>query len=175
MRAIPVRLLLSAAVGAMFTVAPVAALKLCTYSTGDLNEGSQTFIVKVVAAGGAGARGTLRVTGPGLTRIVPFKLKKGGIGLVALPLTQPMALTLTPTLIVKPVKHTRTDHVTFTPTNTNSTAGRRMRRALVARLGPGVSPTRGGLLAMSQRSAPASRRGRESPVRRLFRASGIER
>src|ERR1700712_3076349 len=131
MRSNPVRLLLSAVVVAVFTVAPVAAsaassgvakvgpLKLCTYTTGDLNEGSQTFIVKVVAAGGAGVRGTLRMTGPGVNRTVPFKLKKGGIGLVALPLTAPAALTLTTTLVLKPVKHTRTDQVSFTPTNTN--------------------------------------------------------
>jgi hypothetical protein len=137
MRSIPVRLLLSAAVVAIFTVAPVTAsagssgaakvgpLKLCTYSTGDVNEGSQTFIVKLVASGGAGVKGTLQMTGPGLKRTVPFKLKKGGIGLVALPLTPPVALTLTTTLILKPAKHTRTDHVTFAPTNTNSTAAPR--------------------------------------------------
>jgi hypothetical protein len=137
MRSIPVRLLLSAAVVAALTVAPVAAnaassgaakvgpLKLCTYSTGDLNEGSQTLTVKVVASGGAGVRGTLRMTGPGLNRTVPFKLKKGGIGLVALPLTPPVALTLTTTLILKPVKHTRTDHVTFTLADTNPTAAPR--------------------------------------------------
>jgi hypothetical protein len=136
-RSIRVCLLLSAAVAAAFTVAPGAAnagssgvavvgpLKLCTYSTGDVNEGSQTFIVKMVAAGGAGVRGTLRVTGPGMNRTVPFKLKKGGIGLVALPLTPPVALTLTTTLLLKPAKHTRTDHVTFTLTNTNPTAGPR--------------------------------------------------
>jgi len=137
MRSIPVRLLLSAGVVAAFTVAPVAAnagssgvakvgpLKLCTYSTGDLNEGSQTLIVKVVVSGGAGVRGTLRMTGPGLNRTVPFKLKKGGIGLVALPLTPPVTLTLTTTLILKPVKHTRTDHVTFAPENSNPTAAPR--------------------------------------------------
>ena len=137
MRSIPVRLLLSSAAVAVFTVAPVAAdarsssaakvgpLKLCTYSTGDVNEGSQTLIVKMVAAGGAGVRGTLRMTGSGLNRTVPFKLKKGGIGLVALPLTPPVALTLTTTLVLKPAKHTRTDHVTFTPANTNPTAAPR--------------------------------------------------
>ena len=137
MRSIPVRLMLSAAVVAVFTVAPVAAnagsssvakvgpLKLCTYSTGDVNEGSQTFIVKVVASGGAGVRGTLRTTGPGLNRTIPFKLKKGGIGLVALPLTPPVALTLTTTLALKGVKDARIDHVTFTPTNTNPTAAQR--------------------------------------------------
>jgi hypothetical protein len=134
MRSIPVRLLLSAAAVAILPVAPVAAnagpssaakvrtLKLCTYRTGDVNEGSQTFIVKVVAAGGTGVKGTLRVAGPGLNRTVPFKLKKGGIGLVALPLTPPVTLTLTTTLASKPVKLTRTDHVTFTPTNTNPAA-----------------------------------------------------
>lgn len=137
MRSIPVRLLLSAAVVAGFAVAPVAAdagsssvakvgaLKLCTYSTGDVNEGSSTLIVKVVASGGAGVRGTLRTTGAGITRTLPFKLKKGGIGLVALPLTQPVALTLTTTLILKPAKHTRTDHVTFAPANSNPTAAQR--------------------------------------------------
>src|SRR3954468_24912486 len=133
MRSTRTRLMLSAAVLAAFMVAPVAAnagssgkevvgpLKLCTYSTGDLNEGSQTLIVKVVAPGGAGVRGTLRVRATGLDRAVPFKLKKGGIGLVALPLTPPGALTLTTTLAFKPVKHTRTDHVTFAPTNSNPT------------------------------------------------------
>jgi hypothetical protein len=135
MRSIPVRLLLSAAAVAVFTGAPVAAnagsssvakvgpLKVCTYTTGDLNEGSQILIVKVVASGGAGVKGTLRMTGPGLTRTVPFKLKKGGIGLVALPpLTTPVALTLTTTLALKPVKHTRTVQVNFAPTNTNPAA-----------------------------------------------------
>ena len=135
MRSIPVRPLLCSAAVAVFTVAPVAAnagsssaakvgpLKLCTYTTGDVNEGSQILIVKVVASGGAGVKGTLRMTGPGLTRTVPFKLKKGGIGLVALPpLTTPVALTLTTTLVLKPVKHTRTDHVAFTPTNMNPAA-----------------------------------------------------
>jgi hypothetical protein len=138
MRSIPVRLVLTAAVVAVFTGAPVAAnagssglakvgpLKLCTYTTGDVNEGSQILIVKVVASGGVGVRGTLRMTGPGLTRTVPFKLKKGGIGLVALPpLTTPMALTLTTTLALKPVKQTRTDHVNFTPTNANPAAAPR--------------------------------------------------
>ena len=137
MRSIPVRLMLSAAVVAVFTVAPVAAnagsssvakvgpLKLCTYSTGDLNEGSQALMVKVVASGGAGVKGTLRMTGAGITRTVPFKLKKGGIGLVALPLTPPVALTLTTTLVLKPVGHTRTDHVAFTPTNTSPAAAPR--------------------------------------------------
>jgi hypothetical protein len=103
-------------------MAKVGPLKLCTYSTGDLNEGSQTFIVKVVASGGAGVKGTLRMTGSGLNRTVPFKLKKGGIGLVALPLTPPVTLTLTTTLVSKPAKATRTDHVTFTSTNTNPSA-----------------------------------------------------
>jgi hypothetical protein len=137
MRSIPVRLVLSAAMVATLTGAPAAAnagsssvakvgpLKLCTYSTGDVNEGSQTLIVKVVASGGTGVRGTLRMTGAGLNRTVPFKLKKGGIGLVALPLTPPVALTLTTTLALKPVKHTRTDHVTFAPTNTNPAAAPR--------------------------------------------------
>jgi hypothetical protein len=137
MRSMPMRLLLGATVAAVLTVAPAAAnagsssvakvgaLKLCTYRTGDANEGSQTFIVKVVASGGAGVRGTLRMTGPGLSRTVPFKLKKGGIGLVALPLTPPVTLTLTTTLVVKPVVHTRTDHVAFTATNTSPTAAPR--------------------------------------------------
>jgi hypothetical protein len=138
MRSIPVRLLFSAAVVAVCAVAPlpaanarssgvakVGSLKLCTYGTGDLNEGSSTLMVKVVASGGAGVKGTLRITGAGITRTVPFKLKKGGIGLVALPLTQPAALTLTTTLVSKPVKKTRTDHVTFTPTNSNPTTSQR--------------------------------------------------
>jgi hypothetical protein len=135
MRSIPLRLLLSAAVAAVFTVAPVAAhagwssvavvgrLKLCTYSAGDVSEGSQTFIVKVVASGGGGVRGTLRVRGTGVDRTVPFRLKKGGIGQVALPLTPPVTLTLTTTLVLKPVKPTRTDHVTFTAPNTASPRG----------------------------------------------------
>jgi hypothetical protein len=137
MRSIPVRLLVSAAVAAVFTVAPAAAnagsssvakvgpLKLCTYSTGEVNEGSQTLVVKVVASGGAGVKGTLRITGPALNRTVPFELKKGGIGQVALPLTSPVTLTLTTTLALKGVKHARTDHVTFTRTNTNPTAAPR--------------------------------------------------
>jgi hypothetical protein len=137
MRSSPVRLLVSAAVVAVFAVAPVAAnagassvakvgpLKLCTYSTGELNEGSQALMVKVVASGGAGVRGTLRMTGPGLNRTVPFKLKKGGIGQVALPLTSPVTVTLTTTLAVKGVKHARTDHVTYTPTNATTAAGQR--------------------------------------------------
>ncbi len=131
MRSIPVRLLLSAAVVAVFAAVPLAAdarpsgvtkvgpTKLCTYTAGDLNEGSQALMVKVVAPGGAGVHGTVRMKGTGLDRTVPFTLKKGGIGAVALPLTQPATLTLTTTLILKPVKHTRTDHVTFTPTNAN--------------------------------------------------------
>ena len=106
-------------------MAKVGPLKLCTYSTGDLNEGSSTLIVKVVATGGAGVRGMLRMTGAGLDRKVPFKLKKGGVGFVALPLTQPVALTLTTTLVLKPVQHIRTDHVTFAPTNSNPAAAPR--------------------------------------------------
>lgn len=82
-------------------------------------------IFKVVASGGAGVKGTLRVRGAGLNRTVPFKLKRGGIGLVALPLTQPIALTLTTTLTLKPAEHARTDHVTFTPTNSNPTTAPR--------------------------------------------------
>jgi hypothetical protein len=136
MRSFLVRLLLSAAVVAVFAIMPVAAnavsssvavvgpLKLCTYSTGDVSEGSQTFIVKVVAAGGGGVRASLRVRGTGLDKTVPFRLKKGGIGLVALPLTPPMALTLTTTLVLKPVHPTRTDHVTFTATDPNTAAPR---------------------------------------------------
>jgi hypothetical protein len=136
MRAIPVRVLLGAAVGAVFACAPVAAdagsssvavvgpLKLCTYSTGDVNEGSSTLIVKAVAVGGGGVRGTLRVKGTGLDRTIPFRLKKGGIGLVAIPLTSPVTLTLTTTLVLKPVNRTRTDHVSFTPPDVNAAAPR---------------------------------------------------
>src|SRR4051812_39642152 len=73
MRTFPMRLLLSAVMVAAFagtsvganagssTASKVGPLKLCTYSTGDLNEGSQVLIVKVVAVGGRGVRGTLRV------------------------------------------------------------------------------------------------------------------
>jgi hypothetical protein len=136
MRSIPVRLLLSAAVVAVFgvpsvaadaassTVAVVGPLKMCTYSTGDVTEGSSTLIVKVIASGGGGVRGTLRVRGTGLDRTIPFRLKKGGIGLVALPLTSPVALTLTTRLVLKPANPTRTDHVTFTPTDVNAAAPR---------------------------------------------------
>jgi hypothetical protein len=131
MRSIPMRLLLSAAVVAVFAVAPVSGnanssteatvgpLKLCTYSAGDLvsagdvAEASETFIVKMVAPGGGGVRGTLRVRGTGMDRTVPFRLKKGGIRLLSLPLTPPVALTLTTTLVLKPVNPTRTVHVTF--------------------------------------------------------------
>ena len=143
MRSFPVRLMLSAAVVAVCVLAPLGAnassstasvvgpLKLCSYSTGDVNEGSQALIVKFVAVGGGGVRGTLRVRSTGLDRTVPFRLKKGGIGLVALPLTPPMELTLTTRLILKPVNPTRTDHVSFTVTDPNAPAPARMRRALV--------------------------------------------
>src|SRR3954465_6755844 len=72
MRTFPMRLLLSAVIVAAFAVTSVGAnagsstaskvgpLKLCTYSTGDVNEGSQVLIVKVVAVGGRGVRGTVR-------------------------------------------------------------------------------------------------------------------
>ena len=135
MRAISVRILVGAAVVAGFAGAPVVAdagsssaaavgpLKQCTYSTGDVNEGSSTLIVKVVAVGGGGVRGSLRVKGTGLDRTVPFRLKKGGIGLVAIPLSSPATLTLTTTLVLKPVK-TRTDHLTYTPPDTNAAAPR---------------------------------------------------
>ena len=68
----PVRLLLCAVVVAVFAVTSVGAnassstaskvgpLKLCTYSIGDLNEGSQALVVKVVAVGGGGVRGETR-------------------------------------------------------------------------------------------------------------------
>ena len=139
MRTFPVRLLLSAVVVAVFAVMSVGAkagsltastvgpLKLCTYSTGDLNEGSQALIVKIVAVGGGGVRGTLRVVAPsaGLNRTVPFRLKKGGIGLVALPLTPPLALTLTTTLRLRPVNRTRTDHVAYGVTDPNAPAAPR--------------------------------------------------
>jgi hypothetical protein len=137
MRTAPVRLLVSAAVVAVFAVTSAAAnggsssvavvgpLKLCTYSTGDLNEGSQALIVKVVASGGGGVRGTLRVRGTGLDRTVPFRLKKGGIGLVALPLTPPMELTLTTRLFLKPVNRTRTDRVSFMATDPNAASAPR--------------------------------------------------
>jgi len=136
MRTITVRLLLSAAAVAVAAIAPMAAsgglsseavvgpLKLCTYSTGDVNEGSATLIVKVVASGGGGVRGTLRVRSTGLDRTVPFRLKKGGIGLVALPLTPPMALTLTTRLVLKPTNPMRTDHVNYNVTAPNTAAPR---------------------------------------------------
>jgi hypothetical protein len=136
MRAIPVRVLLGAAVGVLFAGAPVAAdagsssaavvgpLKACTYSTGDVTEGSSTLIVKVVAVGGGGVRGTMHVKGTGLDRTVPFRLKKGGIGLVAIPLSSPVSLTLTTTLVLKPVKRTRIDHVNYTPPDVNAPAPR---------------------------------------------------
>jgi hypothetical protein len=136
MRAIPVRVLLGAAVGVLFAVVPVAAdagsssvavvgpLKACTYSTGDVNEGSSTLIVKIVAVGGGGVRATMRVRASGIDKTVPFRLKKGGIGLVAIPLASPTSLTLTTTLILKPVKRTRTDHVNFTPPDVNATGPR---------------------------------------------------
>jgi len=136
MRSFPGRLLLSALVVAVAVVAPMGAiagssnravvgpLKLCTYSAGDVNEGSATLIVKVVASGGGGVRGTLRVRGTGLDRTVPFRLKKGGIGLVALPLTPPMALTLTTRLVLKPTNPMRTDHVNYNVTAPNTAAPR---------------------------------------------------
>jgi len=139
MRTVPVRLLLTAAVVAVFAVTGVAAnagsssvakvgpLKLCTYTAGDVNEGSQALIVKIVAVGGGGVRGTLRVVAPsiGMDRTVPFRLKKGGIGLIALPLTPPVALTLTTTLRLRPVNPTRTDHVAFAVTDPNAPAAPR--------------------------------------------------
>ena len=135
MRTISMRLILSAVVAAVFLAPTIATassssattvgrLKLCTYSAGDVSEGSQTFIVKVVAAGGGGVRGTLRVAGGGVNRTVPFRLKKGGIGLVAIPLTPPVTLTLTTKLVLKPVNPTRTDHVTFTASDPNTAAPR---------------------------------------------------
>jgi hypothetical protein len=136
MRSIPIRLLLSAAVVATFAVAAaganassstatvVAPMKLCTYATGDPSEGSQTLIVKMVATGGGGVRGTMRVTSTGLDKTVPFRLKKGGIGQVAIPVTPPMALTLTTKLILKPANPTRTDHVTITAADPNAPAPR---------------------------------------------------
>jgi len=136
MRSIPERLMLSVAVAAVCVVAPISAnassstasvvgpLKLCTYSTGDVNEGSQALFVKIVAVGGGGVRGTLRVRSTGLDKTVPFRLKKGGIGLIALPLTPPMELTLTTRLILKPVNPTRTDHVSFAVTDPSAPAPR---------------------------------------------------
>ena len=132
MRTFPMRLLLSAVIVAAFavtsvganagssTVSKVGPLKLCTYSTGDANEGSQTLIVKVVAVGGRGVKGTVRfvAASKGLDRTVPFTLKKGGIGLVALPITPPVAVTLTTTLRLKPIR-TRTDHVNVKVTDPN--------------------------------------------------------
>ena len=83
-------------------------------------------IVKVVAVGGGGVRGTLRVVAAsiGLNRTVPFRLKKGGIGLIALDLTPPVALTLTTTLRLRPVNPTRTDRVNFTVPDPNAPAPR---------------------------------------------------
>jgi len=135
-RANPIRLLLSAAVLAVFavvavganasssTVAVVTPMKLCTYSTGDPAEGSQVLIVKMVATGGGGVRGTMRITGTGLDRTIPFRLKKGGIGQVAIPVTPPMTLTLTTKLILKPANPSRTDHVSVTATDPNAPAPR---------------------------------------------------
>jgi hypothetical protein len=51
--------------------------------------------------------------------------RAAGIELVALPLTPPVTPTLTTMLMPKPVKHTRTDHVTFALANTNPTAAPR--------------------------------------------------
>ena len=134
MRSIPVRFLICAAVGVCAVVplgadasssagAVVGPLRLCTYGTGDVSEGSATLVVKVVASGGGGVRGTLRVRSTGLDRTVPFRLKKGGIGLVALPLTPPVALTLTTRLVLKPANPTRTDRVTFTDVNAAASRG----------------------------------------------------
>jgi len=97
---------------------------MCTYSAGDVSEGSQTFIVKMVAPGGGGVRGTMRVAGTGLDKTLRFRLKKGGIVLVALPLTPPVTLTLTTTLVLRPVNPSRTDHVTFAPSDVNAAATR---------------------------------------------------
>ena len=132
-RSNPIRLLLSAAVVAVFAVVAVGAnassstvapMKLCTYSTGDPAEGSQTLIVKMVALGGGGVRGTMRIAGTGLGRTIPFRLKKGGIGQVAIPVTPPMTLTLTTKLLLKPSNPTRTDHVTVAATDPNAPAPR---------------------------------------------------
>ena len=134
MRPISIRVLLSAAVAAVFvvvaqganarssTVAVVAPMKLCTYVTGDPSEGSQILIVKMVAAGGGGVRGTMRVQRTGLDRTIPFRLKKGGIGQVAIPVTAPTSLTLTTRLILKPANPTRTDRVTVTTTDPSTPA-----------------------------------------------------
>ena len=125
-RAILVRPMLTATIVAIFAAAPIAAdassssakvvgpLKLCTYTAGDPAEGSQALYVKVVAAGGGGVRGTLRIAGTGLNKTIRFRLKKGGIGLFAIPAATPMTLTLTTSLILKPVHPTRTDHVNVT-------------------------------------------------------------
>jgi len=134
MQSISVRLLSSAAVVAMFavgavganasssTLAVVAPMKLCTYVTGDPSEGSQTLIVKMVATGGGGVRGTMRIQRTGLDRTIPFRLKKGGIGQVAIPVSAPTALTLTTRLALRPVNPTRTDHVTVTATDPSTPA-----------------------------------------------------
>ena len=136
MRSIPTRFLLTAAVVAAFgvaavgasgsssTAAVVAPMKLCTYVTGDPSEGSQILIVKMVATGGGGVRGTTRVTGAGLDRTIPFRLKKGGIGQVAIPVTLPVTLTLTTKLILKPANPTRTDRVALTPADPSTPAPR---------------------------------------------------
>src|SRR4051794_2009203 len=127
MRSISVRLLSSAAVVAVFavgavganasssTLAVVAPMKLCTYVTGDPSEGSQTLIVKMVATGGGGVRGTMRIQRTGLDRTIPFRLKKGGIGQVAIPVSAPTALTLTTRLALRPVHPTPPDHVPAPP------------------------------------------------------------
>jgi hypothetical protein len=136
MRSVPVCLLLSATVLAIFAVVPMAAdagsssmaavgpLKLCTYNAGDPSEGSQALFVKVLAARGGGVRGTLRIAGTGLDRTIRFRLKKGGIGLVAIPVTPPMTLTLTTRLILRPANPTRTDHVAVTSADPNTPAPR---------------------------------------------------
>lgn len=135
MRSIPGRLFLSAAVVVVFAVVPLAAtastssvaavgrLKLCTYSAGNLSQDSETFVVKLVAAGGAGKKGSLRFAGAGLNKTVPFTLKKGGIALVSFQLTQSATVTLTTKLATVPVR-TRVDHVTFTSGDVNAAAPR---------------------------------------------------
>jgi hypothetical protein len=136
MRSNPRFFLLSAAVVAIFTAAPIAAdansssmasvgpLKLCTYTGGDPNEGSQTLYVKVVADRGGGVRGTLRVDGVGPERTIRFRLKKGGIGLLGIPVTAPVSVTLTTALILKPANPRRTDHVTVSAADPNTPAPR---------------------------------------------------
>ena len=132
MRSVPTRLMVSAAVVAVFAAAAVGAnassstatvvapMKLCSWVTGDVAEGSQTLHVKMVATGGGGVRGTMRIAAPGLDRTIPFRLKKGGIGQVSIPVTPPVTLTLTTRLILKPLNPIRTDRVALTPTDPNA-------------------------------------------------------